>query len=387
MKRGIPWGASFLHFVIGAYMSVYIHGGLRSPIGVLNGQYKNTRPEILGAQLINELIKGHEINSVDGIFCGNAVGTGGNIGRLMGLMSNLSVSTPAVTIDMQCASALMSIEMAYTHIASGVMNSAIAGGIESSSLQPDRIYATEDDRDGLYKVAQFTPQDRSPLAMLEGAERTIHKYNITKEELYPYIIGSHQRATKALDNSFLQSYIMPFFIDGKECVDECIRPKMNEKLLSRMKPLLGKDSITNASNACLTHDGAAFVYISNEKGPFRIHSIIPWAGNPQFSPEGALESTKAILKRTDLTMADMDVVEWNEAFAIIDALFDRAYPDYMEKYNMLGGALAYGHPYGCSGAILALHCMAALESCNGRYGLCAIAGAGGTGTALIMERM
>ena len=92
-------------------MSVYIHGGLRSPIGVLNGQYKNTRPEILGAQLINELIKVHEINSVDGIFCGNAVGTGGNIGRLMGLMSNLSVSTPAVTIDMQCASALMSIEI------------------------------------------------------------------------------------------------------------------------------------------------------------------------------------------------------------------------------------------------------------------------------------
>ncbi len=106
---------------------------------------------------------------------------------------------------------------------------------------------------------------------------------------------------------------------------------MNEKLLSRMKPLLGKDSITNAGNACLTHDGAAFVYISNEKGPFRIHSIIPWAGNPQFSPEGALESTKAILKRTDLTMADMDVVEWNEAFAIIDALFDRVYPDHMEE--------------------------------------------------------
>ncbi len=354
MKRGIPWGASFVHFVIGAYMSVYIHGGLRSPIGVLNGQYKNTRPEILGAQLINELIKGHEINSVDGIFCGNAVGTGGNIGRLMGLMSNLSVSTPAVTIDMQCASALMSIEMAYTHIESGVMNSAIAGGIESSSLQPDRIYATGDNRDGLYKVAQFTPRDRSPLAMLEGAERTIHKHNITKEELYPYIIGSQ---------------------------------KMNEKLLSRMKPLLGKDSITNAGNACLTHDGAAFVYISNEKGPFRIHSIMPWAGNPQFSPEGALESTKAILKRTDLTMDDMDVVEWNEAFAIIDALFDKSYPDHMGKYNMLGGALAYGHPYGCSGAILALHCMAALESCNGRYGLCAIAGAGGTGTALIMERM
>lgn len=387
MKRGIPWDASFLHLGIGVNMSVYIHGGLRTPIGVLNGQYRNIRPEIFGAQLINELIARYDIASVDGVFCGNAVGTGGNIGRLMSLMSSLSVSTPAITIDMQCASALMSIEMAYTHIASGVMNSAIAGGIESSSLQPDRIYATGDDRDGLYKVAQFTPQDRSPLAMLEGAERTIHKHNVSKEELYPYIIGSHQRAAKALDNKILQSYIMSFTIDGKKCVDECIRPKMNEKLLARMKPLLGSDSITNAGNACLTHDGGAFVYVSNEIGPFKIHSVMPWAGNPQFSPEGALESTAAILQRTSLTMDDIDVVEWNEAFAVIDVLFKKAYPNDIEKYNMLGGALAYGHPYGCSGAILVLHCMAALESCNGRYGLCAIAGAGGTGTALIMERM
>lgn len=134
-------------------MSVYIHGGLRSPIGVLNGQYKYMRPEILGAQLIDELINRHTISQVDGIFCGNAVGTGGNIGRLMGLMCNLPNSVPAITVDMQCASALMSIEMAYTHIASGVMDAAIAGGIESSSLQPDRIYAAGDDREGLYKVA------------------------------------------------------------------------------------------------------------------------------------------------------------------------------------------------------------------------------------------
>ena len=374
-------------------MSVYIHCGLRSPIGVLNGQYKHMRPEMLGAQLIDKLVSRYAISQVDGIFCGNAVGTGGNIGRLMGLMCNLPNSVPAITVDMQCASALMSIEMAYAHIASGIMDSAIAGGIESSSLQPDRIYATGDDREGLYKVAQFTPEDQSPLAMLEGAERTIHKHNITKEDLYPYIINSHQRAFGALDNPHLQSYIMPITLDGKVCIDECIRPKMNEKLLSRMKPLLGPNSITNAGNACLTHDGEESAYLfdiiyrSNRKGPFRIHSVMPWAGNPQFSPEGALESTEAILKRTGLTMNDIDVVEWNEAFAIIDVLFNKSYPNHMEKYNTLGGALAYGHPYGCSGAVLVLHCMAALESCNGRYGLCAIAGAGGTGTALIMERM
>ena len=101
--------------------------------------------------------------------------------------------------------------------------------------------------------------------MLEGAERTIHKHNVTKEDLYPHIIGSHQRASAALDNPYLQSYIIPITIDGKRCIDECIRPTMNEKLLSRMKPLLGADSITNAGNACLTHDGAAFVYLSNKK--------------------------------------------------------------------------------------------------------------------------
>ena len=93
-------------------MSVYIHGGLRTPIGVLNGQYRNMRPEMLGAQLIDELINRYDISQVDGIFCGNAVGTGGNIGRLMGLMTNLPNSVPAITVDMQCASALMSIEMA-----------------------------------------------------------------------------------------------------------------------------------------------------------------------------------------------------------------------------------------------------------------------------------
>ena len=99
------------------------------------------------------------------------------------------------------------------------MDSAIAGGIESSSLQPERAYASGDDREGAYKVAQFTPQDQSPLAMLEGAERTIHKHNVTKEDLYPHIIGSHQRASAALDNPYLQSYIMPITIDGKRCID------------------------------------------------------------------------------------------------------------------------------------------------------------------------
>ena len=304
-------------------MSVYIHGGLRSPIGVLNGQYKYMRPEILGAQLIDELINRHTISQVDGIFCGNAVGTGGNIGRLMGLMCNLPNSVPAITVDMQCASALMSIEMAYTHIASGVMDAVIAGGIESSSLQPLRTYADHDDRSGDYMVAQFAPKEISPLAMLEGAERTMIKHCVGVEELNPYIIRSHQCAQHAREQGILSPYILDIEIDGKRCIDESIRPSMNEKLLNRMKPLLGPNSITTAGNACLTHDGAAFVTLSSQEGPFRIVHAMPWAGEPLYSPEGALLSTKKILDVAGLSPTAIDVFEWNEAFAVISALFGR----------------------------------------------------------------
>ncbi|MDY5481376.1 MAG: acetyl-CoA C-acyltransferase [Veillonella caviae] len=367
-------------------MSVYIHHGLRTPIGVVNGQYKYMRPELLGAKVIDQLLCTTD-GDIHGLFCGNAVGTGGNIARLMGLYSSLSPSVPAVTVDMQCASALMSIEIGYAHIASGLMDTVIAGGIESSSLQPMRVYANGDERNGSYKVAQFSPYEHTPNAMLEGAERTMRKYNVTHEELAPYIISSHQRAAQARKEGILDSIVMPIVIDGKDCVDESIRPNMNERLLKRMKPLLGIGSLVTAGNACLTHDGAGFVVLSKEQGPFRIHSMHSWAGNPLYSPEGALYSTEQILKCANLSASDIDVFEWNEAFAVISALFGRQYSKLVDRYNIFGGALAYGHPYGCSGSLLVLHCMRALEERNGRYGLCAIAGAGGTGTAMIIERL
>ena len=368
-------------------MPVFIHNGLRTPIGVVNGQYKSIRPELLGAKVLNQLFDSKKASSLDAIFCGNAVGTGGNIARLMGLYSHLPNTIPAITVDMQCASGMMSVEMAYAHIASGMMDTVIAGGIESSSLQPLRTYADHDDRCGDYMVAQFAPKEISPLAMLEGAERTMIKHCVGVEELNPYIIRSHQCAQHAREQGILSPYILDIEIDGKRCIDESIRPSMNEKLLNRMKPLLGPNSITTAGNACLTHDGAAFVTLSSQEGSFRIVHAMPWAGEPLYSPEGALLSTKKILDVIGLSSTEIDVFEWNEAFAVISALFGREYPNLIDRYNMLGGALAYGHPYGCSGAMLLIHCMAALEYCNGHYGLCAIAGAGGTGTAMIIERM
>ena len=361
---------------------VYIMGGLRTPIGSYKGQFKTIKPEILGARVLDALYA--QYPKADEIICGNAVGTGGNIGRLTAMYSRDGEKTPAYTVDMQCASAGAAIIQGYRAIRSDMADCVIAGGTESSSLQPLRTYADGDDRVGEYKVAQFSPKENDALAMLKGAQRTIKKYNVRKEELDYWSMRSQQAAGKARDEGILAPYILRM---GEEYVDESVRPGLSQRLLNRMKPILGPGTLVTAGNACFTHDGAAFVALSNTPGPFKMADAITFAGDPLYSPEGAWQATEQLLAKTGLNMADIDAVEWNEAFAVIDVLFERNYKPYTDRYNRLGGALAYGHPYGCSGAIILLHLMAALDHCNGRYGICAIAGAGGMGTAMLIERM
>ncbi|WP_251441015.1 acetyl-CoA C-acyltransferase [Veillonella intestinalis] len=362
--------------------SVYIMGGLRTPIGSYKGQFKHIRPEQLGARLLDVL---HErYASVDEIICGNAVGTGGNIGRLTALYSAYGKSVPAYTVDMQCASAGAAIIQGYRAIRSKMANTVIAGGVESSSLQPLRTYASDDERQGSYMVAQFSPHENDALAMLQGAERTAQKYDVKKEELDYWSLRSHRLAVKAREEGIVSPYI---FDMGAGYKDESIKPRLQQKILDRMKPILGEGTVTTAGNACYTHDGAAFVVLSEEPGPFRIVGALQYGGDPLYSPEGAWQATEQLLERTGLRMADLDAIEWNEAFAVIDVLFARTYGAYEGQYNQLGGALAYGHPFGCSGAIILLHAMAALEYRQGRYGICAIAGAGGMGTAILIERL
>lgn len=361
---------------------VYIMGGLRTPIGSYKGQFKSIKPEILGARVLDALYE--QYPKVAEIICGNAVGTGGNIGRLTALNSRYGEKTPAYTVDMQCASAGAAIIQGFRAIRSGMADCVLAGGTESSSLQPLRTYAAGDDRTGEYMVAQFSPQENDAQAMLKGAQRTIEKYDVSKGELDYWSIRSQQAAGKARDEGVLTPYILNM---GEGYVDESVRPGLSQRLLDRMKPVLGPGTLVTAGNACFTHDGAAFVALSNEVGPFKLVDAITFGGDPLYSPEGAWQATEQLLTKTGLTMADIDAVEWNEAFAVIDVLFERNYKAYVDRYNQLGRALAYGHSFGCSGAIILLHLMAALKYCNGRYGICAIAGAGGMGTAMLIERM
>ena len=413
---------------------VFLLGGLRSHIGLTGGMFKTVPAEELAAAVLQKVIEKYPCAlQADGLVCGNAVGTGGNITRLAALKAGLPVHIPALTLDMQCASAAASIELAMTKIGSGMADVLIAGGFESTSMQPTRVYAKADPRytEAGFTVAQFSPDTTSAKVMLEGAERTCQKHGFTREELDAFAVRSHQLAKKARDEKRLQDVVVS--VSGS-VGDEGIRDRMSPKLAARMPKLFTSEEVAalckeqikgtesggeagiksdaesesgaglsnekstvtpllTAANACLMNDGAAFVILVSEKAVEK-YDLQPeaellagfeWGVDPRYSPEGAIETGAGLLQRCGLQPEEIDVFEYNEAFAVISALFARKHPELAERYCPWGGALAYGHPYGASGAILLLHLWQELKQKNGRLGLLSIAGAGGLGTALLVK--
>ena len=406
---------------------VYLIGGLRSHIGLTGGLFKTVPAEDLAAAVLQKIMAKYPcVLQADGLLCGNAVGTGGNITRLAALKAGLPATVPALTIDMQCASAAASIELAMTKIGSGMADILIAGGFESTSMQPVRVYAKADSRyrEEGFTVAQFSPDTTSAKAMLEGAERTCQKHGFSREELDAFAVRSHQLAKKAREENRLAEIVVSVF--GSEG-DEGIRDRMSPKLAARMpklfteeevKELLAGDGaslpikenvdkqnvlqehkvavtpLLTAANACLMNDGAAFVVLASRQAveqyglrpEAELLAGFDWGVDPRYSPEGAIETGEQLLQRCDLQPEQIDVFEYNEAFAVISALFARKYPELTARYCPWGGALAYGHPYGASGAILLLHLWQELKQTEGKLGLLSIAGAGGLGTALLVKK-
>lgn len=374
---------------------VYILGGLRSHIGICNGIYRHIPAEILGAQVLKKVVQKYKLNKIDYIIGGNGVGAGGNITRLMALEAGMDISVPAFTVDMQCCSGLESIAAGFDKIKAGNADLIIAGGFESSSTQPRRSYNPNhpdyrDDR--FYSSAKFMPHVHRENIMLEGAELTALKENISKEEMDFWVLRSHKLALKAREDNLLQNIIVSVNNSRK---DEGIRPHMSQKLLDRMPKILPNGKLITAANACLINDGAAFVVLCSEKY-LKEHMQVPLAKiksscacgvEPMLSPEGATAALDKLLRINKLSAKDIDIFEINEAFAVIDVLFARSFPECTDRYNIFGGALAYGHPYGASGAIILLHLLTALKLRGGRLGCATIAGAGGLGSSMLIERI
>ena len=379
---------------------VYVLAGCRTPIVTKNNRFKHIPAEKLGAVVVQHLLAdlGQDIYP-DGLIAGNAVGTGGNIARLMALTAGLPDSVPAFTVDMQCASGAAAIAMGCAQIASGNGDMYICGGMESSSLQPVRIYNEHDERygrtahgDGRYMTAQFSPGELAEDAMLRGADAVMVAEGVTREELDFWVLRSHRLAAQCADQDLLQSRIVP--LEGVTR-DDGIRYRMSQRLLDRLPSLLGGDSLLNAGNACLINDGAAFVVLVSEAwlaahpgftAQAEILGTCTAGGSPVESPRGAMATADKLLARHGLTYEDMDAIEFNEAFAVIDVLFQREHPHFIDRYNMLGGALAYGHPYGASGGIIMIHLLRALELVKGSLGLMSVAGAGGMGQSILVRK-
>lgn len=372
---------------------VYILGGLRSYIGVENGIYKNILPEDLGAEVLKSLIEKYNIKNIDEIICGNSIGTGGNITRLMALKAGISEEVPAFTVDMQCASSSKAIEIGYNKIKAKEANIIIVGGFESSSMKPLRIYNDKDYRssvnNGKYNVAQFSPEEFGDDTTFKFGERVVEEENITEEELNYWSIRSHKKAFESKD--ILKSITLS--INGST-KDEGIRKNISERLLNRL-PKIIKSGKTNVGNISLTNDGAAFLVLCSEeylkennlKSEYKIKGTKTIGINPLVSPKGALKACSLLLEKENLSYEDISAFEFNEAFAAIDVMFQRKNPLLIDRYNIFGGALAYGHPYGASGAIIMLHLLKALEKTKGRYGVISIAASGGISMAILIERI
>ncbi len=375
--------------------NVVVVGGYRTYIGKENGIYRHIPAEKLGGHILHKL--SGDYGAPDLVLAGNAVGAGGNIGRLMALEAGIPEEVPAFTIDSQCSSGMEAIVMAAAKIGSGQQQVVFAGGAESSSTAPRRMVSEnhpEYNGEKIYTAAKFSPGEWRQDAMLWGAEKTAKMAGVSRKTLDAWALRSQQLAVKARDTKVFEDVILPLGTE-KEC-DQGIRQTLSKAFLEKI-PTLYENGVTTAANACGTQDGAAFVVLCAEsyakkkgwKPWLRFVDMVEVAGNPEMPPLLVNKALDKLFEKTGRKPEEIAAYECNEAFAVIDELFAKKYPACVPAYNACGGALAYGHPYGATGGILTLHLAKRLQQCaeDNVYGVSAIAAAGGQGTAILWKKV
>ena len=380
---------------------VYIIGGMRTPIGKTGGYLKDLLPEHLSSIVLQEVINKYHIspNNIDQVILGNVVGPGGNIARVSVLEAGWPYSTPALTVDSQCGSGLSAINLAANQILAGDGELLLAGGVESTSMAPRRQFNHNDPRfqgeNAYYERAPFSPPSIGDPEVGEGAENLAMELSISRKAMDLLALSSHQKASKVQDEGFFKDIIAPIPLLGKTITtDECIRRGITLTLLERMKPAFRVGGKITAGNTCLKHDGAAVILLASQRAVQKYNltpqAIIRGTANagcdPNAFPLGPVSAIQQLLSKKGLTLKDIDALEINEAFAVKILACCQQLGFSLDKTNILGGALAYGHPYGASGAIIILHLLKALQQTKGRLGIASIGAVGGMGIATLIER-
>ncbi len=390
-------------------MEAYIIAGYRTAVTKSKkGGFRFYRPDDLAVDVIKGLlatVPQLEKEMVDDLMVGNAVPEaeqGLQVGRMISVRA-LGISVPGVTVNRYCASGLETIAMATAKIRCGMADCIIAGGTESMSMVPTSGWKTVP----AYSVASETPDYY--LGMGYTAEAVAKEYNVSREQQDEFSLNSHRKAKNAIDSGYFKSGILPMpveqiYVDekGKKQTrtftvdtDEGVRADTTMEALAKLKPAFALGGTVTAGNSSQTSDGAAFVIVMSEKmmndlqlKPIALLVNCVSAGvHPRIMGVGPIEAVPKVLKRAGMNLSQIDLIELNEAFASQSLAVIKTLELNPDIVNTNGGAIALGHPLGCTGAKLTIQLINDMKRLNKKYGIVTACVGGGQGIAGIIENL
>ena len=383
-----------------------IVSAVRTPVGRCRGALAAVGAPELGALVIAEAVRraglqGEEVEEV--IFGNLGNNDSANLARVVTLQAGLPFTVPAITIDRQCSSGLNAIAIGALMIEAGEADIVVAGGTESDSNRPHLMEKAR----VAYQVAppQWLVRRTAPgalnVSMGTTAENLGRKYHITREECDAFALESHRKAAAAQAAGRFDEQMIPVTVPGKRGKttvvdrDECVRPESTMETLGSLPTAFEPDGVCTAGNSSPMSDGAGAVVLmdretAEKKGlePLAVFRGFAVTGcDPSIMGIGPVEAIRKVLRKTGLTLEEMDLIELNEAFATQSIACIRELGLDMDKVNVNGGALALGHPLAGTGAILTAKLRYELKRRRARYGLVAFCMAGGQGGAAVFERI
>ena len=396
----------------------YICDAIRTPFGRYGGALSSVRTDDLAALPINALVERNpevDWKAIDDIFygCANQAGEDNrNVARMAGLLAGLPVEVPGMTINRLCGSSLDAIGTAARAIKSGEVDLLIAGGVESMSRAPfvvakaesafSRQAKIEDTTIGWRFVNPRMEAQHGIDSMPETAENVADDFNIARADQDAFALRSQERAARAIADGVFKEEIVPVAIPQRRgdpiVFDTDEHPRATSaEALAKLKGVVRPDGSVTAGNASGVNDGACALLLASEaavekyglKPKARVIAMATAGLEPRIMGYGPAPAVEKVLAKTGLGIADMDVVELNEAFAAQGLAVTRALglPDDAEHVNPNGGAIALGHPLGASGARLVTTAMYQLQRTGGRYALCTMCIGVGQGVAVIIEKV
>jgi acetyl-CoA C-acetyltransferase len=379
----------------------YLVEAIRTPVARRGGGLSGAHPADLGAHVLRALMRRTGIDPAaveDVIFgCVDAIGPqAGNIARTAWLAAGLPEEVPGVTVDRQCGSSQQAVHFAAQAVLSGTADLVVAGGVQNMSAIPISAAMTAGQAFGFAdpfsgSVGWRERYGDQEISQFRAAELIAEKWDISREEMERFALESHRRAIQAIDEGRFQREIEPYL--GVD-TDEGPRRDTTLEKMATLKTLTEGGRMT-AALASQISDGAAAILIASEQAVrdhglrprARIHHLSVRAADPVYMLTGPIPATAYALRKAGLRIADIDLIEINEAFASVVLSWQRETGADLARVNVNGGAIALGHPLGATGARLMTTMLYELERAGGRYGLQTMCEGGGTANVTIIERL